>query len=90
MKTIVFRAVRDFAVEEKPDPRPGPNEVLVHPLFVGLCFTDKHWFEGGYYPPGGQVGGHEFAAEIVELGSEVEGLNVGQQVSICPRVSCGE
>lgn len=89
MKSIVYRGARDFVLEDKPEPRPGPRDVLLHPLFVGLCFTDKHRYDGLVDGVGGMVGGHEFSAEVIEVGAEVEVLTPGQKVSVDPRIYCG-
>jgi threonine dehydrogenase-like Zn-dependent dehydrogenase len=95
MKTIVYRAPHEFVIEARPEPRPGARQILVRPLCVGLCVSDKHWYEGyeangALGAPGGMVGGHEFSAEIVEVGEDVEGFRAGQLVSVDPRVYCGE
>ncbi|MET0887553.1 MAG: alcohol dehydrogenase catalytic domain-containing protein [Mycetocola sp.] len=90
MKAIRYVAPGDFPVVEIPNPRPGPHEILVRPRYVGLCFTDKHSWDGLTGGTNGMVGGHEFSAEIVELGTEVEGPPVGTLVSVDPRLYCGQ
>jgi threonine dehydrogenase-like Zn-dependent dehydrogenase len=95
LKAIVYNGPRNFVVEERPDPHPERGQVLIRPLVVGLCFSDKQGYEGSgangaLRAPAGVIGGHEIAGEIVELGAGVEGLEVGQRVSVDPRVYCGE
>ena len=76
-----------------PDPTPGPNDVVVKVLRSGICGTDVHidkwdgWAAKTVHTP--LVLGHEFCGEIVELGSEVNDLEVGQFVSGEGHYVCG-
>ena len=76
-----------------PDPTPGPNDVVVKVLRSGICGTDVHidtwdgWASKTVHTP--LVLGHEFCGEIVELGSEVNDLEVGQLVSGDGHYVCG-
>jgi threonine dehydrogenase-like Zn-dependent dehydrogenase len=91
MKALVHRGPRNFVVEERPDPRPGPGELLLRPLYTGLCVSDKHVFEGRRFGPAwaeGLVLGHEFDATVQEVGDGVEGWGAGDRVSVDPRVYC--
>ncbi|NLS78050.1 MAG: alcohol dehydrogenase catalytic domain-containing protein, partial [Chloroflexi bacterium] len=73
-------------------PVPGPGEVLLRIRAVGICGSDLH-----YYKEGGigdavvnepLIIGHEFAAEVAELGPGVTGLFVGQPVAVEPAMPC--
>jgi threonine dehydrogenase-like Zn-dependent dehydrogenase len=103
MKAIVYQGPRDFVVAERADPKPSAREVLIRPLYAGLCFSDKHWYEGGRAlvggdkglapaagPSQGMIGGHEFSGRVVAVGSEVDSVQPGQLVSVDPRVYCGK
>ncbi len=72
-----------------PDPAPGPAEVVVRPAAVGICGTDLHIMDGGFAPSFPIVPGHEFAGEIVAVGSAVTGHAVGDQVAVDPSLHCG-
>ncbi len=66
---------------------PGPGEVLIRVLGVGLCGSDAHWFrEGGIgdlsIPTGGVVPCHEFCG-VIETGSRS-----GERVAIDPAIPC--
>nr|HID12396.1 alcohol dehydrogenase [Anaerolineae bacterium] len=84
-------------VKEVPDPRPGPGEVLIRVRAVGVCGSDVHFYETdseGYilYPGLTKfpvIIGHEFAGEIVEVGSEVKDLRPGDRVTCEEMVWCG-
>src|SRR5580693_2478401 len=70
---------------------PGPGEVLVRVLMVGVCGTDLHAFEGTQpfftYP---RILGHELAVEVVQTGDGVGGLQPGDRCAVNPYITCGE
>lgn len=72
-------------MEQAPVPDIGPDDVLIRINKTGICGTDIHiwnWDEwAAKTVPVPLITGHEFAGEIVELGKDVEGLNIGQRVS---------
>jgi 2-desacetyl-2-hydroxyethyl bacteriochlorophyllide A dehydrogenase len=78
-----------IAIEEVPDPVPGPAEVVVKPAAAGICGTDLHIMDGEFAPAYPIVPGHEFAGEIVAIGSAVTGYAVGDQVAVDPSLYCG-
>jgi threonine dehydrogenase-like Zn-dependent dehydrogenase len=91
MRALVLRDFYDIAVEERPDPRPGPGQVVVEVIATGICGSDFHGYSGenGRRHPG-QVMGHETVGRIYELGPDAEALSVGQLVTVNPVMSCGE
>lgn len=90
MRAIRYRGPRNFTVAEEPDPEAGADEVLIAPLAVGICFTDKHLFDGYLGDGRGQIGGHEFSGRVVSVGANVSGLATGDLVSVDPRIRCGQ
>jgi (R,R)-butanediol dehydrogenase/meso-butanediol dehydrogenase/diacetyl reductase len=101
MKAAVFHGEHDVRVEEVADPAgPGAGQVLIRPLWCGICGTDLHEYamgpivipasphrlNGSQLP---QVLGHEFSAEVVETGPDVTTVRAGQRVSIMPLLFCG-
>jgi threonine 3-dehydrogenase len=80
-------------MEEVPDPVPGRDDVLVRILRTGICGTDLHihcwdaWAQQNIPVP--LVVGHEFVGEIVELGTDVTDLAVGEIVSGEGHLVCG-
>ena len=80
-------------VETVPDPTPGPRDVVVKVAACGICGTDLHIAEGEFAPTLPVVPGHEFAGEVVAVGSEVDAVSevaVGDQVAVDPSLHCGE
>ena len=90
MRVSVLRAARDLAVEERPDPVPGPHEVLVRVASVGVCGSDVHYYEhgriGSHVVDAPLVLGHEASGEVVGVGPAVTRLSLGQRVSVEPGV----
>ena len=89
MKAAVVTTPGVIAVEEVPDPAPGPAEVVVKPAATGICGTDLHIMDGEFAPAYPIVPGHEFAGEIVAVGAEVTGYAVGDHVAVDPSLYCG-
>ncbi|WP_395375549.1 L-threonine 3-dehydrogenase [Marinicella sp. W31] len=74
-------------------PVPGHNDVLIKVEMTAICGTDLHiykwdeWSQKTIKPP--LVIGHEFVGEIVEMGQEVKGYNIGDRVSAEGHIVCG-
>ncbi|MFV8818706.1 alcohol dehydrogenase catalytic domain-containing protein [Haliea sp. E17] len=82
---------RAIAIETLPDPEPGPGEVIIKVERCGICGTDLTMTKGGQWDYGSGVQfGHEYAGEIIALGSQVSGYRVGERVAVQPSVACGE
>jgi threonine 3-dehydrogenase len=79
--------------EDVPPPEVGPNDVLIEVHKTSICGTDLHivaWDEWAQATiPVPMVIGHEYMGVVRELGSEVDGLAVGQRVSGEGHVVCG-
>lgn len=101
MKAAVFHGAKDIRVEQIAEPGDlGPGDVRLKPHYCGICGTDLHEYamgpivipskphalNGSVLP---QVLGHEFSAEILEVGSQVRDLAVGDRVSVMPLLFCG-
>jgi threonine 3-dehydrogenase len=94
MKALVKpRAEAGLEIEDVPVPEVGRDDVLIRVLCTGVCGTDLHiydwdgWAQRNVKVP--LIVGHEFAGEIVEIGSEVEDLAVGDIVSGEGHLVCG-
>ena len=74
-------------------PRPGPKDVLIKVKASSICGTDlhiydwDHWAQGRIHPP--RIFGHEFAGEVVDVGSDVTLSAVGDYVSGETHIVCG-
>jgi threonine 3-dehydrogenase len=94
MKALVkSRAEPGIWMENVPEPTIGPNDVLIRIRKTAICGTDMHiwhWDDWAQrtIPVPMQVG-HEYCGEIVEMGSEVRGLAIGDRVSGEGHITCG-
>jgi threonine dehydrogenase-like Zn-dependent dehydrogenase len=87
-----------LSLEDLPEPRLGPKDVLIRPKACGICGSDVHFYETdeeGYmlYPGLTKfpvIIGHEFSGEVVEVGSEVRDLRPGDMVTSEEMIWCGE
>ncbi|MFD8914079.1 zinc-dependent alcohol dehydrogenase family protein [Streptomyces sp. NPDC059575] len=90
MKAAVIESVGRAVVMEVPDPTPGPREVVVEVAACGLCGTDLHILQGEFAPKLPIIPGHEFAGEVVGIGSQVTEVAVGDRVAVDPSLYCYE
>jgi len=77
-----------LAIEELPDPAPGPGELVLRVDACGVCGSDLHMAHSLADHPG-IVFGHEFCGTVVALGSEVAAYREGDRVVGYPLVGCG-
>jgi (R,R)-butanediol dehydrogenase / meso-butanediol dehydrogenase / diacetyl reductase len=90
MRAGVFRGIRRVPIEDVPDPSPGPRDIVLEVRACGICGSDLHTYAQGLFAEEGQVMGHEFAGEVVEVGREVEGIALGDRVTGLPIQPCGD
>lgn len=80
-------------MEDVAIPKIGHNDVLIKVKRTAICGTDIHIFNWDKWAsktiPVPMVVGHEFSGEVVEIGSEVNGLTIGQRVSAEGHITCG-
>jgi len=90
MKAMILHAGGDLRRETVPDPAPGAGEVVVRVHACSICGSDLHAYHGKHprltFP---RVLGHEFAGEIVALGTGVSRFRVGQRVCCDIDLPCG-
>ena len=92
MLAAVYHGPNDLRVERHPLPEISPSEVLIKVVSTGICGTDIRILHGAHrkYPPGTiRIPGHEVVGDIVEIGSQVTGLETCQRVFIAPNMGCG-
>ena len=95
MRAAVFKEVGEpFEIEEVDEPEPEADEIVVETEASGICRSDWHVWQGdwswvGMMPIEGQIFGHEPAGTVVEVGEEVEDVEVGEQVTVPFNMSDG-
>ncbi len=90
MKALVYTAPGKVELQDRPDPSPGPDEVVVRVRAAGVCGSDVHGFLGKSkkrVPP--LVLGHEIGGEVAATGSAVRDLPAGARVAVFPLFTCG-
>jgi L-iditol 2-dehydrogenase len=90
MRASVLTGPGRLLVEERPVPVPGPGEVLVRILAVGVCGSDTHYYEhgriGDFVVEEPLVLGHEPSGQVVAVGPGVDPARVGERVSLEPGI----
>ncbi|MDO9353763.1 MAG: zinc-dependent alcohol dehydrogenase [Solirubrobacteraceae bacterium] len=92
MRALCWNGINDLRVETVNDPQiVNPHDVILKVGLSTTCGSDLHFIDG--YIPGmreGDVIGHEFMGEIVEVGPEVKNFSVGQRVVVPSFIGCGQ
>jgi threonine dehydrogenase-like Zn-dependent dehydrogenase len=91
MRALCWSGVNEVSVQEVPDPRLlNRQDALVKVTASSVCGSDLHLLDG-YVPTmtAGDVIGHEFVGEIVEIGPDVRERRVGERVTVCSIIGCG-
>ncbi|SHF80070.1 L-threonine 3-dehydrogenase [Mariniphaga anaerophila] len=94
MKALVkSKAEKGIWMEEVPMPKVGPNDVLIKIKKAAICGTDLHiykWDEWAQQTIKTPVTiGHEYMGTVIETGSEVTRVRVGERVTVEGHISCG-
>jgi threonine dehydrogenase-like Zn-dependent dehydrogenase len=91
MKAVCWFGTSDVRVESVPDPKIlNPHDAIVRVTLTAICGSDLHLYDG-YIPTmmAGDILGHEFMGEVVELGTEVKNLEIGDRVVVPFPICCG-
>lgn len=91
MRALCWQGVDDVRVESVPDPSIlNPRDAIIKVSRTAICGSDLHLLDG-YIPTmqRGDILGHEFMGEVVEVGDEVHNLQVGDRVVVPFTISCG-
>jgi threonine dehydrogenase-like Zn-dependent dehydrogenase len=91
MKALCWHGATDVRVDTVPDPKIlNPRDAIIRVTSTAICGSDLHLYNG-YIPSmrSGDILGHEFMGEVVELGAEVRNLSIGDRVVVPFPISCG-
>jgi (R,R)-butanediol dehydrogenase/meso-butanediol dehydrogenase/diacetyl reductase len=87
---VCYGSGRPFVIEDRPDPVPRPDDLVIRVRRCGVCGSELHLNDGPAREfPGGLVLGHEFAGEVIQIGSNVTGFRKGDRVAAVPVKGCG-
>jgi len=91
MRALCWEAPTKVGVHEVPDPKIlSSRDAIVRVTSTAICGSDLHLYDG-YIPSvfPGDILGHEFMGEVVELGADVTNLAVGDRVVVPFPIACG-
>jgi threonine dehydrogenase-like Zn-dependent dehydrogenase len=90
MKALVMKDVGRLELEHLPIPHVvAPDDVLLKIKAVGICGSDVKILEGKHHYKPNTVLGHEFCGEVVEIGSAVHHIKLGDRVAVDNNIRCG-
>lgn len=102
MQAAVWYNKEDIRIEDIPEPKTGPGQVKVKIKACGICGSDLHEFRSGPFiiptkphPLTGKANGpiilgHEFSADVIEVGEGVKSVKPGDRVTVNPLIYCGK
>ncbi|HEY9834037.1 MAG TPA: zinc-dependent alcohol dehydrogenase [Stenomitos sp.] len=91
MKAVCWHGANDVRVDTVPDPQIiNPRDAIIKITSTAICGSDLHLYNG-FIPTmeSGDILGHEFMGEVVELGSAVKNVQIGDRVVVPFTISCG-
>ena len=91
MRALCWNGVNDLRVETVPDPRlVNPHDAIIGVRMSTTCGSDLHFIDG-YLPTmrAGDVIGHEFMGEVLEVGPDVTKIKKGDRVVVPSFICCG-
>lgn len=91
MKAVCWYGTKNVQVDRVPDPiLLNPHDCIVKVTSTAICGSDVHLYDG-VIPAmeKGDILGHEFMGEVVDVGSEVRKLDIGDRVVVPFGIACG-
>ncbi|HEX5795509.1 MAG TPA: zinc-dependent alcohol dehydrogenase [Geminicoccaceae bacterium] len=92
MRALCWHGKGDIRCDTVPDPRiEDPRDAIIRVTSCAICGSDLHLYDG--FMPGmesGDIMGHEFMGEVVEVGSANQNLKVGDRIVVPFTIICGE
>jgi threonine dehydrogenase-like Zn-dependent dehydrogenase len=90
MRAVVYEGPRKIVVKEMPDAQIAqPTDVLIKVTSSNICGSDLHMYEGRTSLEPGRIVGHENLGEVVEVGTAVRRIDVGDRVCVPFNCACG-
>lgn len=92
MRAVCWFGKKDIRVVSVPDPKIlNPHDAIIKITTTAICGSDLHLYDG-YIPSmeKGDILGHEFMGEVVEVGKEVKKLKKGDRVVVPFTIACGQ
>ncbi|KAA1138169.1 N-terminal acetyltransferase A complex catalytic subunit ard1 [Puccinia graminis f. sp. tritici] len=90
MTALYYEKARHFSVIQADLPSIDENEVLLKVSMCGVCGTDQHIHEGEFISKFPLIPGHEVIGTIVQAGSKVHSVSIGDRVVCDVGETCGK
>ena len=93
MKALVSTGKNDLNLIEVPDPVCGPDDLIIKPQAIGICGTDLEIMHNKMDPAFIRYPatiGHEWTGKVIEIGSNVTGIDLGQRVVVEGLIPCNK
>jgi D-arabinitol dehydrogenase (NADP+) len=89
MKAVVYDRPKSYVITDVPVPEPGPAQIRIKVIQVGVCGTDLHIHNGEFMVAYPLTPGHELVGVVDALGETADRFRIGEQVTVNPNVHCG-
>lgn len=93
-RAAYMTGIKQIEIRDIEIPKLSDKDVLVKLEYVGICGSDVHYLEhgkiGDFIVDGDFILGHECSGTVVEIGSGVQNLKVGDKVALEPGITCGQ
>jgi threonine dehydrogenase-like Zn-dependent dehydrogenase len=91
MKGVVYEGVGRIVIrDDLPKPSIKPDEVLIEVKYCGICGSDIESFKKSGMYGSGTIIGHEFSGIVIEVGTDVKKVKIGDKVTVNPNLPCYE
>jgi len=90
MRVATWRGGSEITIDEVPDPKPGPGQLVLKVHSSGICGTDIHKTQGLFPGTPPEVLGHEFVGPVVEIGDGVDASLMGKIIGCTLNPACSE
>ncbi len=89
MKAVVYDRPKSYVITDVPVPEPGPGQIRIKVIQVGLCGTDLHIHNGEFMAAYPLTPGHELVGVVDAFGDGADRFRMGEQVTVNPNIHCG-
>lgn len=89
MRALWYNKPRDFEIRQVSVPQVGEDDVLLKVTCCGVCGTDAHIHEGEFISKFPLIPGHEAVGNIVKMGKNVKGFEIGDRCVADVGITCG-
>ena len=88
MKAAVLHGAKEIRTQTVDDPVCAPHGVIIKVNSCGICGSDLHWYKFDGHE--GTIFGHELSGDIVEVGKDVRGVEIGMRCTAVGFSPCNE